>query len=1786
MFSIWKLKKQYLTYYLYIVLTVVICFFPEFKSFATVYYVSNSGNDANTGVTTEQAWKTIARVNRFFFKPGDQILFKRGDTFVGTITVKYSGTNNKPITYGAWGEGAKPVISGFTTITGWTNEGDGIYSKTLTVESNPEIVTVNGVQYAMGRTPNSDRYNPHYDDYYHIDAVTGDSNITDAECNAAITNWTGAEAVIRSGNFWDWEKETIVSHSGTILDFGSTKGNNHAVGFGYFIQNDLRTLDQFGEWYYGSGKFYMYFGTANPNNYTVKVSTKDRLIYVNTYDHITIKNLKLEGANHVAVGTKSAAANAYDLTVDNCDFDFNYTSVYAHWSPNLTVTNCNILRSSNRGIYNHWYSDGAYIARNVIDSTGLVIGAFSGDISAGSGTAIMQTYAYQTLSNKIPVIEYNTIINSGYDGIFFSGNGMIVRNNYINKYCMIASDGGGIYYGNKTDFTNMIIDHNIVLNGMLNTDVLGLPKGTTNTSQYNIYLDYYSKGFNVTNNLTAHASGGIMLHGSQNVILTNNTIYDCEVGVRFQELNDLGSPSRNVKMSGNIIFSKSISQRIITARSTTNDFSQYGTFTNNYYAKPDDDTNAFATLLNTWNNTYRNFTNWKSFTKLDEGSHFIPIKHKDGEREKLFYNNTNQNITFNLGKSTFKDVKGEKFINSFILEPFTSKILIGKNFEEINRKPQISDQSFHIRSPKFKNDSLSLVSAYDPDLNQVLRYSIYKGNDTGWFSIDSISGRIYAHSDIDAFKGLTTKIEVLVKDNSVNSLSDSATIIIHIEGSDTSPPEITSFSIPKVISSYYVPVESFTVEDDTGIKGYFLSLTPETPSVNDSSWINPVPDYIYLTQQGKVIIYAWAIDFADNISNPFPDTVSVTFPEISATHSEYLFEENSGNVVFDSHNTVNGSIIKDIQRGEGVLGNGLIFNGAGYVNLGKSYGENISDQITISAWLKPELTHTDLPIITHGGFYSNTFELFINADSATIVFITNGTLNTALIAENVTQLWDGNWHHLSVTFNGNKKTIYLDGNKIAETEDTGIINSGFWNDLYIGASINSNDTSFYHGKLDEVRIYNYALNDDETVALFHSVNKLLNAITTSEYISICDGENYLGWTETGEYNRVLKRKLISASGADSIIITNLIVYPAYYTDLNTSICEGDTLTFNNQKFYNSGTYSQILKSIHGCDSIISLKLNVHSAYQTDFNTSICEGDTLTFNNQKFYNSGTYSLILKSIHGCDSIISLKLNVHNAYQTDFNTSICEGDTLTFNNQKFYNSGTYSLILKSIHGCDSIISLKLNVHNAYQTDFNTSICEGDTLTFNNQKFYNSGTYSQTLKSIHGCDSIISFTLNVYPKYLITEEISILSGTNYQGWTTDGTYQRNLISINGCDSIINTYLKVIHSFSQSINLEKGWNIFSAYLIPAQVNLRNVLEPLEQDNLLITVLDENDKTYQKEGILWVNNIGDLRETEGYKIRVNRESVIKITGLPVQLPMHINLDEGWNYISFPYQGEVDAMDVIKPLIEQGVLKKAQDERGNSIEFWGDQIGWINGIGNFNAGEGYLVEVNNGCILTIKEDYRKSGLVTQNELVSINFKKKFEGNGFGHMNINITGLTNLQLEAEDELAAFDGDKCVGVVKLSEFNMTKNVASIKASISDPEIANGFTEGNKIDLLVWRAKTNREFRPKSEVMIGSPIYQKHGSVFFRFMNSDGLESLKNPLHGLIVFPNPAKDKIHIQFQIEPDAGTFISLTDLTGKEIINKEAKLIFEDLNISSHPSGIYFVKITSAEHTITKKILKR
>ena len=73
---------------------------------ATVYYVSNNGNDSADGRTPATAWKTITKVNNATIAAGSYVCFERGGLWRGELSAKAG------VTYTAYGEGDKPMLYG------------------------------------------------------------------------------------------------------------------------------------------------------------------------------------------------------------------------------------------------------------------------------------------------------------------------------------------------------------------------------------------------------------------------------------------------------------------------------------------------------------------------------------------------------------------------------------------------------------------------------------------------------------------------------------------------------------------------------------------------------------------------------------------------------------------------------------------------------------------------------------------------------------------------------------------------------------------------------------------------------------------------------------------------------------------------------------------------------------------------------------------------------------------------------------------------------------------------------------------------------------------------------------------------------------------------------------------------------------------------------------------------------------------------------------------------------------------------------------------------------------------------------------------------------------------------------------------------------------------------------------------------------------------------------------------------------------------------------------------
>jgi gliding motility-associated-like protein len=296
--------------------------------------------------------------------------------------------------------------------------------------------------------------------------------------------------------------------------------------------------------------------------------------------------------------------------------------------------------------------------------------------------------------------------------------------------------------------------------------------------------------------------------------------------------------------------------------------------------------------------------------------------------------------------------------------------------------------------------------------------------------------------------------------------------------------------------------------------------------------------------------------------------------------------------------------------------------------------------------------------------------------------------------------------------------------------------------------------------------------------------------------SICIGDSYSfngnTYTLEGNYNDTL----LSFEGCDSIIITQLTVNLIYTTNNPQTICMGDSYIFNGNTYTLAGNYNDTLLSFSGCDSIIVTQLTVNLVYTTDNPQTICLGDSYTINGNTYTLEGSYNDTLVSFYGCDSIIITQLTVVLAFTTYNPQSICNGDSYIFNGNTYTLEGNYNDTLLSASGCDSIIVTQLTVNLIYTTNNPQTICMGDSYTINGNTYTLEGVYFDTLMSVNGCDSVIITQLFINLTFTTNNPQTICNGDSYifngNTYTLEGNYNDTLDSFYGCDSVIITELSV----------------------------------------------------------------------------------------------------------------------------------------------------------------------------------------------------------------------------------------------------------------------------------------------------------------------------------------------------------------------------------------------------------
>jgi len=208
----------------------------------------------------------------------------------------------------------------------------------------------------------------------------------------------------------------------------------------------------------------------------------------------------------------------------------------------------------------------------------------------------------------------------------------------------------------------------------------------------------------------------------------------------------------------------------------------------------------------------------------------------------------------------------------------------------------------------------------------------------------------------------------------------------------------------------------------------------------------------------------------------------------------------------------------------------------------------------------------------------------------------------------------------------------------------------------------------------------------------------------------------------------------------------------HYIISTIGLCTGDSMFIGGGYQLSSGIFYDSLLTSTGCDSVIETDLTISSQITVNLTLSICEGDSTLVNGNYELSTGTFYDTTVSLGGCDSVTITSLSVLPAL-TSLTASICPGDSLLIGSLYQTSAGLYVDTLVSSAGCDSIVTVDLTLYSSSVTLDSLGgdlVASGGVTYLWNTGATNStitpdtnGVYSVTVTDINGCVATASFNV-----------------------------------------------------------------------------------------------------------------------------------------------------------------------------------------------------------------------------------------------------------------------------------------------------------------------------------------------------------------------------------------------------------------------------------------------------------
>jgi len=384
---------------------------------------------------------------------------------------------------------------------------------------------------------------------------------------------------------------------------------------------------------------------------------------------------------------------------------------------------------------------------------------------------------------------------------------------------------------------------------------------------------------------------------------------------------------------------------------------------------------------------------------------------------------------------------------------------------------------------------------------------------------------------------------------------------------------IILFSVIGSVNASYNVSGYIKTSSGTAIENAYVTnnVTSDSDYTNSSGYYNlSLPNGTYLIKAEKLgyasnttTVTVSGTDVSNaNITLENADTsFTVTLPA-GYTYAHFNLTGIAGGIAHDTSGNGNDGTIYGAKWVDGALS----FDGVDdYVDCGNDESLNITDAITIEVWVKPAQNSTHVTVAAKEHFTNKKGWILIQLGGTDWYFrIYNGTTYKEVSVSNSVDL--NTWQHIVATYDKQYMRLYKNGVQIGKRLcDWSIATTS--EPLCVG--YRSTVGQYFNGTIDEVRIYNRALNETEIQNNYNGSitrNGLVGEWTfdygpSSQQNVTPEGQNsttpFYNITNTGNVNLTVKMK-INATIPNVILKADTDNNPSGAKEINTTyatLCE-------------------------------------------------------------------------------------------------------------------------------------------------------------------------------------------------------------------------------------------------------------------------------------------------------------------------------------------------------------------------------------------------------------------------------------------------------------------------------------------------------------------------------------------------------------------------------------------------------------------------------------------------------